>query len=247
MLGYLIRRLIYVLPVALGVSLICFLLVHIAPGRSAGGRHADRRHRRAGGRDAGRLRFRQAASGPVRHLAGERARRAIWADRSPRAGRWRPRCSAPWPTRCFWRSAASVIGFPLGLAMGFVAGYLRDTIWDRAVTALAITGVSTPELLARNGPGHHLFRLARLAALDGRRTRRVEQLGLELGTHASPDPARGDPGGRADGDRDADDAGPGRPTSSTRTSSRRSKPKGMTRGGILRHVARNAAPTALSR
>ncbi|MFN3497595.1 MAG: ABC transporter permease, partial [Pannonibacter indicus] len=29
---YLLRRLIYVLPVAIGVSLICFLLVHIAPG-----------------------------------------------------------------------------------------------------------------------------------------------------------------------------------------------------------------------
>src|SRR5260370_28599135 len=32
MLMYLLKRLLYVLPVAFGVSIICFLLVHIAPG-----------------------------------------------------------------------------------------------------------------------------------------------------------------------------------------------------------------------
>jgi len=32
MLKYLAKRILYVLPVAFGVSLFCFLLVHIAPG-----------------------------------------------------------------------------------------------------------------------------------------------------------------------------------------------------------------------
>src|SRR5215218_1226534 len=32
MLRYFVKRLGYVLPVALGVSVVCFLLVHIAPG-----------------------------------------------------------------------------------------------------------------------------------------------------------------------------------------------------------------------
>src|SRR5258708_39425739 len=32
MLMYLLKRLLYVLPVAFGVSIICFLLVHNAPG-----------------------------------------------------------------------------------------------------------------------------------------------------------------------------------------------------------------------
>src|SRR5258708_24554690 len=32
MLMYLLKRFLYVLPVAFGVSIICFLLVHIAPG-----------------------------------------------------------------------------------------------------------------------------------------------------------------------------------------------------------------------
>src|SRR3546814_7372903 len=32
MLRYTLKRLLYVLPVALGVSLVCFLLIHITPG-----------------------------------------------------------------------------------------------------------------------------------------------------------------------------------------------------------------------
>ena len=32
MVLYLVKRLLYVVPVALGVSLVCFMLVHIAPG-----------------------------------------------------------------------------------------------------------------------------------------------------------------------------------------------------------------------
>ena len=32
MLLYTLKRLIYVLPVAFGVSILCFLLVHLAPG-----------------------------------------------------------------------------------------------------------------------------------------------------------------------------------------------------------------------
>ena len=32
MLIYSLRRILYTLPIALGVSLICFLLVHMAPG-----------------------------------------------------------------------------------------------------------------------------------------------------------------------------------------------------------------------
>ena len=32
MLLYILRRILYVTPVAIGVSVICFLLVHLAPG-----------------------------------------------------------------------------------------------------------------------------------------------------------------------------------------------------------------------
>ena len=39
---------------------------------------------------------------------------------------------------------AAGIGFLFGVAFGFLAGYFRDRFLDRAVTALAITGVSVP-------------------------------------------------------------------------------------------------------
>ena len=32
MLIYILKRLVYVTPVAIGVSIVCFLLVHITPG-----------------------------------------------------------------------------------------------------------------------------------------------------------------------------------------------------------------------
>jgi peptide/nickel transport system permease protein len=39
---------------------------------------------------------------------------------------------------------AAIIGFVFGLLFGFLAGYFRDTWIDRAVTTIAITGVSMP-------------------------------------------------------------------------------------------------------
>ena len=32
MLSFTLKRLVYVTPVAVGVSIVCFLLVHLAPG-----------------------------------------------------------------------------------------------------------------------------------------------------------------------------------------------------------------------
>ena len=32
MLGYIIRRILFALPIALGVSIVCFSLVYLAPG-----------------------------------------------------------------------------------------------------------------------------------------------------------------------------------------------------------------------
>ncbi|MFT7058544.1 MAG: peptide/nickel transport system permease protein [Pseudorhodobacter sp.] len=40
--------------------------------------------------------------------------------------------------------SASVIAFPIGLFLGFLAGYFRDTAFDKVITAIAIAGVSVP-------------------------------------------------------------------------------------------------------
>ncbi len=40
--------------------------------------------------------------------------------------------------------AAVLIGFPFGIVLGAIAGYANGSAVDKAVTALAITGVSVP-------------------------------------------------------------------------------------------------------
>jgi len=143
MLAYFARRLILVLPVALGVSLICFLLVHLAPGDPLvavmpidATAEQEQEMRAAYGFDRPLpVQFGiwvwNAASGDLgrsiatgRPVAGE-VMRAVG-------------------NTLMLAASAALIGFPLGVALGFVAGYFRDTWIDRGVTALAIGGVSTP-------------------------------------------------------------------------------------------------------
>ena len=48
MLAIILRRLLYAVPVALGLSVVCFSLVHLAPGNPANhppGRRQCRHHR----------------------------------------------------------------------------------------------------------------------------------------------------------------------------------------------------------
>jgi len=58
MLLYTLRRLIYLVPVAFGVSLLVFALVHLAPGRRDLGDRAARRAAGSRGQDQGVLRLR---------------------------------------------------------------------------------------------------------------------------------------------------------------------------------------------
>jgi len=143
MFGYFIQRLVYVVPVALGVSVICFLLVHIAPGdplTSIIGIDATAEQQAA-------LR---AAYGfdkplPLQYF--------IWlgntlqgnlgtsiATGRPVAGEVMRAIGNTFTLAC----AASLIGFTLGMFLGFIAGYFKDMMLDRAVTGLSIAGVSVP-------------------------------------------------------------------------------------------------------
>lgn len=143
MLSYLIRRILYVLPVAFGVSVICFMLVQIAPGDPL------------------------TAIMPVDATAEEQAamraaygldkpllvQYAIWmsnvmqGDMGKSIATGRPVAGevlVAVNNSLLLAFSASVIAFPIGLFLGFLAGYFRDTLFDKAVTALAIAGVSVP-------------------------------------------------------------------------------------------------------
>ena len=143
MLSYLIRRIILVLPVAFGVSIICFLLVQIAPGDPLTAiMPID-----ATAEEQAAMR---AAYGLDKPLA---VQYAIWignlaqGDMGKSIATGRPVAAEVFGAvnnSLLLAASAAVIAFPIGVFLGFLAGYFRDTWIDRAVTAASITGVSLP-------------------------------------------------------------------------------------------------------
>ena len=69
MLGYLARRILYAIPIAFGVSVLCFSLVYIAPGDPLQNGAAAGRDRRDDRHCEARIRLRQTAAGAVRDLS----------------------------------------------------------------------------------------------------------------------------------------------------------------------------------
>ncbi|KST61648.1 ABC transporter permease [Methylobacterium sp. GXS13] len=143
MLIYILKRLVYVTPVAFGVSLVCFLLVHLAPGDALSAvLPADATQET--------INEMKAAYGfdkplPVQYL--------IWlwhvlhGDLGTSIATGRPVLGEV--TRAdinslILASVATVIGFTFGTLFGFVAGYHRNSVADRAASALSVFGVSVP-------------------------------------------------------------------------------------------------------
>ncbi|MGY9048991.1 ABC transporter permease [Puniceibacterium antarcticum] len=143
MFSYFLRRVILMLPVAFGVSVICFMLVQIAPGDPL------------------------TAIMPVDATADEQAamravygldkplpvQYAIWIGNLAQGDMGRSIASGrPVAGEVFGAVnnslllafSAAVIAFPIGIFLGFLAGYFRDSWIDRVVTAISIAGVSVP-------------------------------------------------------------------------------------------------------
>jgi len=143
MLAYLLRRVLYALPIMLGVALVCFALVHIAPGDPLisilpPDASAD-------------------LQAQLRELYGfnrslpEQFVRWIW-----RAGHGDMGVSIasnrPVATEVFTAVGntlrlavvATFLGFVLGCLFGFVAGYFRNSWVDRLASMLSVLGVSVP-------------------------------------------------------------------------------------------------------
>jgi peptide/nickel transport system permease protein len=143
MLSYIAKRLVLVLPVVGAVALVCFMLVHIAPGDplvsvlppDASAELAEQMRKAYGfdrplpvqfgiwvwnalqGNLGTSIATGRSVSEEVGRAVGNTVMLAIFA--------------------CF-------IGFLFGLLFGFLAGYFRDTWIDKLVTTIAITGVSMP-------------------------------------------------------------------------------------------------------
>jgi peptide/nickel transport system permease protein len=143
MFGFLLRRLLYTLPIMAGVALVCFALVHLAPGDplvsvlppDASG-ELQAQLRALYGFD--RSYPEQFVAWVWRALQGDlgtsiASGRAV-ADEVLRAVANTLRLAV----------FATLIGFVFGCLFGFVAGYFQNSWVDKAASLTAVLGVSVP-------------------------------------------------------------------------------------------------------
>jgi len=143
MIGFLLRRLLYALPIMLGVALVCFALVHLAPGDplvsilppDASG-ELQAQLRQLYGFD--RSYPEQFTAWVWRALQGDlgtsiASGRAV-ADEVFKAVGNTLRLAV----------FATLVGFAFGSLFGFVAGYFQNSWVDKAASLTAVLGVSVP-------------------------------------------------------------------------------------------------------
>ncbi|WP_316177366.1 MULTISPECIES: ABC transporter permease [unclassified Bradyrhizobium] len=143
MLSYAARRMVYAIPIIIGVALVCFMLVHITPGDPlVAVLPAD-----ASQELAQQLRVAYGFDKPLPVQFGLWLWRAVNGDLGSSIATGRPvlaevlRAVSNTVTLAI---AAAIIGFSLGLFFGLVAGYFRDSWIDKVATSIAIAGVSVP-------------------------------------------------------------------------------------------------------
>jgi peptide/nickel transport system permease protein len=141
--AYIARRVIYVIPIVLSVALVCFLLVHLAPGDPlVAVLPAD-----ASQELAAQMRAAYGFDRPLPVQFGLWIWKALHGDLGTSIATGRPVLSEV--MRAVGNTitlalAAALIGFSLGLALGLVAGYFRGRWLDRLATSIAVAGVSVP-------------------------------------------------------------------------------------------------------
>ncbi|MFE0753678.1 ABC transporter permease [Inquilinus sp. NPDC058860] len=143
MLLYVLRRLLYVLPVALGVSLVCFLLVHLAPGDPLTAvMPID-----ATAEQQAEMRAAYGFDRPLPVQYGLWLWKVAQGDLGRSIATGRPVASEVGRAvgnSLILAAAATLIGFTFGTFFGFVAGYFRGSPLDKAASALSVLGVSVP-------------------------------------------------------------------------------------------------------
>ncbi|MEY4645903.1 MAG: hypothetical protein RLZZ596_2734 [Pseudomonadota bacterium] len=143
MLFFLIRRVIYTLPIMLGVAMVCFALVHLAPGDplvsilpADASQEMQEQMRKLYGFD--RSYPEQFASWIWRALQGDlgtsiASSRSVSTEVMKAVG-----------NTLRLAAMATLIGFIFGCLFGFVAGYFQNSWVDKAASLTAVLGVSVP-------------------------------------------------------------------------------------------------------
>lgn len=143
MIAYLLRRIGYTLPIMAGVALVCFALVHLAPGDPLVAILPPD----ASAELQAQLRTLYGFDRSLPEQFFSWVWRALQGDLGTSIATSRP-VTAEVMTAVVntLRVAvlATLIGFFFGCLFGFVAGYFRNSFIDRAASMLSVLGVSVP-------------------------------------------------------------------------------------------------------
>lgn len=140
---YLLRRILYMIPVLLGVSVVVFTIVHLTPGDPA----RIMLGASAGPEDVARLRHDLGLDRPVYVQYFSWLGRLLQGDLGTSISLHRPvldEILERFKNTVILSSAAMVLSFTLGIAMGVVSAVKRGSIFDRLMMLVATFGLSLP-------------------------------------------------------------------------------------------------------
>ena len=143
MLALLAKRVVYTLPIMLGVALVCFALVHISPGDPL----VSILPPDASAELQAQMMAIYGFDRPYPEQFIRWLGRALQGDLGASIATGRPVTSEVMNAvgnTLVLAVTATLIGFTLGGLFGFVAGYFRDSWIDKLASAVSVMGVSVP-------------------------------------------------------------------------------------------------------
>jgi peptide/nickel transport system permease protein len=141
--GYALRRLLYVVPISLGVTILVFALVHLAPGDPLNAVVAPD----APASVVAKLKADYGFDKPLPVQYAQWLGRAVRGDLGLSVVNSRPvldQLIIAVPNTLILAVAATLIGFTLGAVLGGLAGYFQGTWIDKFATGFGVAGVSVP-------------------------------------------------------------------------------------------------------
>ncbi|MBN8915580.1 MAG: ABC transporter permease [Rhizobiales bacterium] len=143
MLVYVLRRIVYVIPIVVSVALVCFLLVHITPGDPLVAVLPPD----ASAELAAQMRAAYGFDQPLPVQFGIWIWKALHGNLGTSIATGRPvlgEVTAAVGNTFILAVTAAFIGFVMGAFFGLIAGYFRNTWVDKLATSIAVAGVSVP-------------------------------------------------------------------------------------------------------
>jgi peptide/nickel transport system permease protein len=143
MFFYIIRRILYAIPIALAVSLVCFMLVHIAPGDPIDAILPPD----ASAETVAMVRKDYGLDRPLPVQFSLWLEHVVQGDFGLSLANRRPvlnELKVAAGRTFLLASSAAVLGFAIGCVLGGVAGVFRGTLADRMAVGFAVAGISVP-------------------------------------------------------------------------------------------------------